>query len=94
VFGGVKNLQVLLHGGIFGRGLPQAVISDTEPRGRIHMMNILIVTEGPRLADQPVDHVAEVDGFLAPAEQPRQPFQAPVLMPQFQMVLMNAHVEL
>jgi hypothetical protein len=93
VFGGVENLQVLLHGGILAGGLSQAVISDTEPRGGIHVMNIFIVQKRPRRTNEPIDHVAEVDGFLAAAEQPRQPFQAPVLMPQFQMILMNVHVE-
>jgi hypothetical protein len=38
--------------------------------------------------------VAKVDAFLAAAKQSRHPLEAFVAIPQFQMVLVNAHFEL
>jgi hypothetical protein len=58
------------------------------------MVDVLIVDKRARLADQGVDHVAKVDPLFALAKQSRQTFQALVLIPEFQMVLVDQHVQL
>lgn len=93
VLGGVQQLEILLEGGCFRRALEQPVVGHAEPRGGVHVVDVLVVDERTRLADQRVDHVAEVDRFLAAAELSRQVFDAFVSMPKFQMVLMNPHFQ-
>ncbi len=64
-----------------------------ESRRGIHVIHVLVIDERAGLANQRVDHVAKVDGFLAVAELPRHAFDALVLVPKFQMVLVNAHLQ-
>ena len=94
VLGRVQQLQVLLDGRGFAGVAPQLVVGHTEPRGRIHVVHVLIVNEGPGLAHQRVDHVTKVDRFLAAAELSGDALQALVLIPKLQMVLVDTHQQL
>jgi len=58
------------------------------------MVYILIVGKRARLADQGIDHVAKINPLFALAKQPRQTFQALALIPEFEVVLVDQHVQL
>jgi len=97
VLGGMQDLQVLLHrgpftGGRFTASREQLVVGHAEPSGRIQVVDVLVVGERARLADQRINDVAEVDLLLALPKQPRQAFQALVAVPQLEMVLVDQHV--
>ena len=94
VLGGVQQLEILLDRRSFRRGLEQLIIGHAESCRGVHVVHILVVDKRTRLADQGVDHVAKVDVFLAEAELSRHPFEAFVLVPKLQMVLVNAYFEL
>ena len=92
VLGGVQDLQVLLDGGCFTGPREQLVVGHAEPGCRIQVVDVFVVGERARLADQRIDHVAKVDPLLALPEQSRQAFQALVAIPKFEMVLVDQHV--
>ncbi len=92
VLGGMQDLQVLLHRGRFAGPCEQLVVGHAEPGCRIEMVDVLVVGERARLADQRIDDVAKVDPLLALPEQSRQAFQALVAIPEFEMVLVDQHV--
>jgi len=97
VLGGMQDLQVLLDGDRFlgGRFMgprEQLVVGHAKPGCRIQMVDVLVVGEGARFADQRIDHVAKVDPLLALPEQPRQALQTLVAIPEFEMVLVDEHV--
>jgi hypothetical protein len=50
----------------------QGVVRHPGPAGRGHRVAVAVSLERPRLAHQPVDHVAVLDPRLAPAPKPRQ----------------------
>jgi hypothetical protein len=50
----------------------QGVVGHPEPARGEHGVAVAVLLERPRLAHQPVDHVAVVDLLLAPAPKPRQ----------------------
>jgi hypothetical protein len=81
MLGGVQQLEILLDRGSFRRVLEQSVVGQAEARRGVHVVHVLVVDEGARLADQGVDHVAEVDGFLAAAKLPRHPLDARAPIP-------------
>jgi hypothetical protein len=58
------------------------------------MVDVLVVGKRTWLADQRVDDMAKVDPLFALPEQSRQTFQVLVLIPQFEVVLMDQHVQL
>jgi len=91
VLGGVQQLEILLDRGSFRRVLEQPVIGHAESSRRVHVVHIFVVDKRTRLADQGVDYVAKVDVFLAAAELSRHPFEAFVLVPKLQMVLVNTY---
>ena len=91
---GMQELEILLDRRSFRRGLGQLVIGHPESRRRVHVVHIFVVDERSRLADQRVDHVAKVDGFLLTAELSRHPLKAFVSIPEFKVVLMNAYFDL
>jgi hypothetical protein len=67
-----EDLQVL-PGRAPGGAVPlQGVVRHPEPARGEHGVAVAILLERPRLAHQPVDHVAVVDLLLAPAPKPRQ----------------------
>lgn len=92
VLGGVQDLQVLLDGGCFTGPREQLVVGHAEPGRRIQVVDVFVVGERARLADQRIDDVAKVDPLLALPEQSRQAFQALVAIPEFEMVLVDQHV--
>ena len=94
VLGRMQQLEILLDGGLFRRALKQLIIGHAEAGRRVHVIDVLIVDERTRFADQRVDHVAKVNVFLAVAELPRHPLMTFVAIPQFQMVLVNAYLDL
>jgi hypothetical protein len=94
LLGGLQDLQVLLDRPPLVVPGKQLVVGHPKPRGGVHVVDILIVDKRARLADQGVDHVAKVDPLFALAKQSRQTFQALVLIPEFQMVLVDQHVQL
>jgi hypothetical protein len=57
------------------------------------VIGVPVVDEGARLAHQRVDHVAKVDVLFADARLPRQLFEPFVAVPEFKMVLVNAHFQ-
>jgi hypothetical protein len=93
MLGGVQQLEILLDRGSFRRALEQPVIGHAEPRGGVHVVDVFVVDERTRLADQRVDHVAKVDRFLAAAELSGHALDAIVSMPEFQVILVNAHLQ-
>ena len=93
VLGGVQQLEILLDRGSFRRVFEQLIISHAESRRGVHVMHVLVVDKRTWLADQGVDHVAKVDGFLAVAELLRHALDAFVPIPEFQVVLMNPHLQ-
>jgi len=94
VLGGVQQFEVLLDRRSFRRVLEQLVIGHAKSRRRVHVVHIFVVDERSRLADQRVDHVAKVDGFLSASELSWHPFETFVLIPQLKVVLMNAYFDL
>jgi len=82
----------VLGGGRFTASREQLVVGHAEPSGRIQVVDVLVVGERARLADQRINDVAEVDLLLALPKQPRQAFQALVAVPQLEMVLVDQHV--
>jgi hypothetical protein len=92
VFGGMQDLQVLLDRGRFTGPREQLVVGHAEPGCRIQMVDVFVVGERARLADQRIDDVAKVDPLLALPEQSRQAFQALAAVPEFEMVLVDQHV--
>ena len=50
----------------------QGVVRHPEPAGGEHRVAVAVLLERPRLAHQPVDHVAVLDPVPAPAPKPRQ----------------------
>jgi hypothetical protein len=93
VLGSVQQFEILLDGRTLGGALEQPVVGHPEPRGGVHVVNVLVVDERTRLADQRIDHVAKVDRFLAAAELPRQALDAIVLTPKLQMILVHPHLQ-
>ncbi len=76
----MQNTEVLLVRAL--RTLrPQGVISQLKLARREQVVAVAIGRERPRLAHQPVDHVAIVDVMLAPAAQARQLVHAPLCVP-------------
>jgi len=66
-----EDLQVLLDRP--GGAVPlQSVVRHPKPAGGEQGIAVAILLERPRLAHQPVDHVAVLDPMLAPAPKPRQ----------------------
>lgn len=94
VLGRVQQLEVLLDGRLLRRVPEQLIVGDAEMGRGVHVIDVLVVDERAWLADQRVDHVAEVDVLLAVAELSRHPLMAFVAIPQFQMVLVNADLDL
>jgi len=92
VLGGMQDLQVLLDRCGLTGSREQLVVGHPKSGCRIQMVDVLVVGEGARLADQRIDHVAKVDPLLALPEQSRQAFQALVAIPEFEMVLVDQHV--
>ena len=88
----MQDLQVLLDGGCFTGPREQLVVGHAEPGCRIQVVDVFVVGERARLADQRIDHVAKVDLLLALPEQSRQAFQALAAIPEFEMVLVDQHV--
>jgi hypothetical protein len=93
VLGGVQQFEILLNGRTLRGVLAELIVGHAEPRAGVHVVDILVVDERTRLADQRVDHVAKVDRFLAAAELSRQALDAVVSVPKFQIVLVNAHFQ-
>jgi hypothetical protein len=58
------------------------------------VVHVLVVDERTGLAYQRVDHVAKVDVFLAVAEPSRHPFDTFVVVPKFQVVLVDVDLQL
>jgi len=94
MLGRVQQLEILLDGGLFRRVLEQLIIGHAEAGRGVHVIDVLVVDKRTRLADQRVDHVAKVNVFLALAELSRHPLLAFILIPKFQMVLVNAYLDL
>jgi len=90
MLGGVQQLEILLDGRTLRGVLEELIVGQAEPRGGVHVVDVLVVDERAWLADQRVDHMAKVDCLLAAAELPRQAFDAFAAQPEFQMVLVNA----
>jgi len=94
VLGGMQDLQILFDGRCFGRAIQQLIVRHSESCGGVHVVHVLIVDKRPRLADQRVDHVAKVDRFLALAELSGHTLEALILIPEFEMVLVDTHFKL
>jgi hypothetical protein len=92
VLGGMQDFQVLLDRGLLTGPRQQLVVGHPKPGCGIQMIDVLVVGESARFADQRIDHMAKVDPLLALSEQSRQAFQALVPVPEFKMVLVNQHV--
>lgn len=97
VLGGVQDLEVLLDGGPFLGGRcsgprQQLVVGHAEAGGRIQVVDVLVVGERTRLADQRIDHVAKVDPLFALPEQSRQTLQALATVAEFEVVLVDQHI--
>jgi hypothetical protein len=94
MFGGMQKFEVLLDGGGFGRVAQQLVVGHAESCGGVHVIDVPVVEERPRLPHQRVNHVAKVDRFLPAAELPWYTLQASMAVPEFKMVLVNTHFQL
>lgn len=81
VLGRIQQLEILLDGGLLRRVPQQLIVGHAEAGRGVHVIDVLVVDKRTRLADQRVDHVAEVDVFLAVAELSRHPFAAFILIP-------------
>ena len=92
VLGGMQDLQVLLDGSPLAVPGKQLIIGHPKPGCRIQMVDVLVVGERARFADQGIDHVAKIDPLLALPEQSRQTLQALVPVPEFKMVLVDEHL--
>lgn len=72
----------------------QLIVGHAEVTGRKHVLPILVVLEGPRLADQRIDHMTVVDRVLAAAGQTGHPPHLRVGMPDLHEVGVDHHVHL
>jgi len=68
----VQQRQVFLGCTTFVELLPEAVISQAEPRGREQIVPVGVVRERSRLPHQRVDHVPVVHRVLVPTDQSRK----------------------
>jgi hypothetical protein len=71
----------------------QHVVGQAEATARKQLLAIAIVGKGTRLAHQPVDDMPVVDALLAPTVQPRQPFDLPLAVPDFQHLGVQPHLD-
>jgi hypothetical protein len=94
VLGGVQQLKVLLDGGRFGRVLEQLIIGHAKSRCGVHVIHVFVIDKRARLADERVDDVAKVDGFLVGTELSRHSLDAFVSVPELKMILVNADFKL
>ena len=81
-----QDRQVFLGLPAFVVLFPEAVVSQTEARGREEVVAVGVVGEGPRLAHQRIDDVAVVHRVLVPADQTRQRVGEFVRIPDFDAV--------
>ena len=88
----VQDLQIL-PGRLLRLLLPQAVVGQPEAARREQVVAVAVVGERPRLAHQPVDDVPVLDAVLAPAAQPRQPFDLLLRVPHLQVVGVDADLD-
>ena len=88
----VQDLQIL-PGRLLRLLLPQAVVGHPEAARREQVVAVAVVGERPRLAHQPVDDVPVLDAVLAPAAQPRQPFDLLLRVPHLQVVGVDADLD-
>ena len=88
----VQDLQIL-PGRLLRLLLPQAVVGQPEAARREQVVAVAVVGERPRLAHQPVDDVPVLDAVLAPATQPRQPFDLLLRVPHLQVVGVDADLD-
>jgi len=93
VFGGIEQLEILLDCGSFRGVVEQLIIGHAESRGGVHVVHVLVVDERTRLADQRVDNVTKVNGFLVGTELSRHSLDAFVSVPELEMILVNADFE-
>ena len=82
----VQDRQVLLGLPAFVVALAEAVVGQTEARGREEVVAVGVVGEGPRLAHQRIDDVPVVHRVLVPADQSRQRVGEFVRVPDFDAV--------
>ena len=93
MFGGMQEFEVLLDGGCFGRVAQQLIVCHAESRRGVHVLHVPVIDERTGLADQGVDHVTKVNGFLAVAIQAWYALEAFVSVPEFQVILVNTHLQ-
>ncbi|MCS5618666.1 MAG: hypothetical protein NZ808_02310 [Myxococcota bacterium] len=93
VLGGVQQLEILLDGGSFRRVLDQLIIGHAESRGGVHVVDILVIDKRAGLADERIDDVPKVDGFLVGTELSRHSLDAFVSVPKLKMILVNTDFE-
>jgi len=78
--GQVEDRQIVLDQAT-GPPVLQGVVGHPEPAGREHRIAVAVLLERPRLADQPVDHMAIIDPMLASPSEPGQCVDLPRPVP-------------
>lgn len=81
----VQNPQVLLDRSLRTL-LEQQVVGQTKLARREQVRTVAVILEGPRLAYQPVDHVAVLDPMLATTTQTRQLLHTPLCVPHLDLL--------
>jgi hypothetical protein len=94
VLGGIQQLEILFDGGSLRGVAEQLIIGHAESRRGVHVVHVLVVDKRAGLANQRIDHVAKVDVLLAVAKLSRHSLDAFVVVPELQMVLVNADLQL
>ena len=82
----MQQRQVFLGLLAFVEPFPEAVIGQTEPRGREEVLAIGIAGERSRLSHQRIDHVPVMHRVLVPADEPRQRVGEEVRVPDLDAV--------
>lgn len=89
----MQDFQILLDREFLFVSGHELIVGHPKPRRGIEMIDVFVIEKRPRLSDQGIDHMPEVDVLFALPKQPRQAFQALAAIPQLQMVLMNQNIK-
>ena len=90
--GKLQDLHVLFVSRRFGVGLAKRGVSEPERAGGKHLFAVAIVGEGPRLADQGIDHMTVIDRRSLLSIQPWHRLNVVTLMRHFDLFGSDPHV--
>lgn len=93
VLGGMQNFQILFDRGFLVVSGHELIVRHAKASRGIEVIDVFVVQKGSGLSHQGIDYMPKVDVFLALPAQPRQAFQTLAVIPEFQVVLMDDHIQ-